>query len=300
MNTQALVELITDAVTDAVREALPKMVAAQLDARMSTLVLPSLEKTDQHVFGMQAHVQARIADMQADFAKRATAQADALTAAWETQVKALRESIVDQVGFAVSGLPSLPGPAGPPGPPGRDAVVTATAAVHWQPGTSYRAGTMVQHRNGLWFANADTSAEPGSGVDGYTLTFDGQELDGFETDATGMLVAVMRHASGRVTRKSTGFRPMAYLGVYDHETTYHRNDCVTASGSMWMCKADQVTGERPGTDNAARAWQLAVKCGRDGRDGAPGPRGERGEPGAAAAPAAAKAATGKKANGATA
>jgi hypothetical protein len=282
MNTQALVELITDAVTDAVREALPKMVAAQLDARMASLVMPSLEKVDQHVFQMQAHVQARIVDMQADFAKRGIDQCDALTSSWNRRVEALRESIADQVAQAVAAVPSHPGPAGPPGPPGE---VRALVAVHWQPGTTYRAGAVLMHRNGLWFANADSSAEPGSGVDGYTLMFDGQELDGFETDDTGALVAVLRYASGRVTRKPTGLRQLAYLGVYDHETTYHTNDVVTASGSMWICKAADTLGLRPGTDNAARAWQLAVKCGRDGRDGAPGPRGEPGAPGAAAAPA---------------
>jgi hypothetical protein len=297
MNTQALVELITDAVTDAVREALPKMVAAQLDARMAALVTPALEKVDQHVFGMQAHVQSRITDMQADFAQRAIAQADGLAASWERQVEALRGAIVDQVAQAVAAVPSHPGPAGPPGPPGADGVVRAVPAVHWQAGAQVRAGSVVMHRNGLWFANADTSAEPGSGVDGFTLMFDGQELDGFETDATGALVAVLRYASGRVTRKPTGLRQLAYLGVYDHETTYHTNDVVTASGSMWICKAADAVGLRPGTDNAARAWQLAVKCGRDGRDGRDGPQGPRGEPGPAAAPAPR---TAKQKNGAAA
>ena len=295
MNTQALVELITDAVTDAVREALPKMVAAQLDTRMSSLVTPALDKADQHVFSMQAHIQQRITEMQADFATRATAQADALNASWESQVRAMRESIVDQVAAAVASVPSPPAAVGPPGPPGRDGVVTAVHAVHWQPGATVRAGQVVMHRNGLWFANADTTLEPGTGVDGFTLMFDGQELDGFETDDAGALVAVMRYASGRVSRKSTGFRPMSYLGVYDHETSYHANDLVTANGCMWVCKAE-ATGQRPGTDNAARYWQLAVKCGRDGRDGAPGPRGEQGAPGAAA-PAPAKQAP-RKSNGA--
>jgi len=289
MKTQQLVDVVTDAVTDAVREVLPKMVAEQLDQLMKSLVMPALHRLDSEAEETRAHVQSRITDMQTDFATRGIAQADALTTSWQKQVDALTDSIVDRVADAMAGVSSQPGPAGPPGPPGRDGTVSAVHAVHWQPGTSYRAGTVVTHRNGLWFANVDTDAEPGTGAAGYTLMIDGQELDGFESDATGALVAVMRHASGRTTRKPTGFRPLAYQGVYDHETAYHRNDCVTASGSMWICKADDVTGERPGTDNAARSWQLAVKCGRDGRDGrdgAQGPRGERGEVGPQGAPAA--------------
>lgn len=366
MNTQALVELITDAVTDAVREALPRMVAQQLDARVAQIVTPALEKLDRAQTGVDARVQERITDLQADFATRGTAQCDALTASWQRQVEALNaslpravaqvldaqmaelvtpalgrmshaleavdarvqertttlqadfaarmvkaealaaswqlqvdglnEQIVERVAAAVAGIPSQAGPAGPPGPPGRDA--TMVSPVHWKADQTFRRGSVVQHRGGLWFANADTSAEPGTGVDGYALMFDGHELATYEYDERGYQLAIYRYASGREHRVATGFRPFRYAGVYDHATTYHLNDAVTASGCMWMCKAVHVTAMRPGTDEAARHWQLAVKSGRDGKDGAPGPKGDPGEQGppGVAAPRPTKG----KANGVTA
>lgn len=347
MNTQQLVELITDAVTDAVREALPRMVATQLDAVVAQVITPALAKLDRALDVMDARVQERITDMQADFATRAIAQADALTASWQRQADAVRdalpravaealdarvaqtitpalekldrvvdgvdarvqersaamqadftarmaqaetlaaswqrqvdglnEQIVERVAAAVAGIPSQAGAAGPPGPPGRDA--TMVSPVHWKTGQTFQRGSVVQHRGGLWFANVDTSAEPGTGVDGYGLMFDGHELAGYEYDERGYQVAIYRYASGREHRAATGFRPFRYAGVYDHATTYHLNDAVTANGCMWMCKAVHVTAVRPGTDEAARHWQLAVKSGRDGKDGAPGPKGDPGAQG---------------------
>jgi len=343
MNTQQLVELVTDAVVDAVREALPRMVATQVEAVVAATITPALLKLDHALAGVdirvenitdlqadfaartqalqegltsswqqradgiaatvaqqvdarvaqtvtpalakvqdtldrvEDRVQERITDMQADFATRGIAQCDALTDGWQRQVDALRESIVERVATAVAGIPSHVGPAGPPGPPGRDA--TMVQPVHWKADQQFQRGSVVQHRGGLWFANQDTSAEPGTGVDGYALMFDGHELATYEYDERGYQLAIYRHASGREHRVATGLRPFRYAGVYDHATTYHLNDAVTANGCMWMCKAVHVTASRPGTDEAARHWQLAVKSGRDGKDGAPGPAGPRGEPG---------------------
>ena len=425
MNTQQVVELVTDAVVDAVREALPRMVTAQLEARMAQLVTPALDKLDRALEGwdarmmerisamqadfatrtttqtealprmvgealdaraaqivapaldkidralegVHARVQERITDMQADFATRGIAQCDALTDSWQLQVEALRaslapavaealdarvaqlvtpaldklgraledvdarvqertatlqadfaarmvkaetlaaswqcqvdgldRSIVERVAAAVAGIPSQAGAAGPPGPPGapgRDA--TMVSPVHWKADQVFQRGAVVQHRGGLWFANQDSSAEPGTGVDGYALMFDGCEIATYEYDERGYQVANYRYASGRVNKVATGFRPFRYAGVYDHGTTYHLNDAVTASGCMWMCKAIHVSGAKPGTDEAARHWQLAVKSGRDGRDGAPGPKGDPGPPGPAG-PAAPRPNKGK-ANGVTA
>lgn len=277
MKTQGMVELVTDAVVDAVREAIPQLVSKALDTCMAQRVTPALEQLDRQIFGIQAHVQERITEMQCDFSKRCINQADALTTSWTHQVATLRGSIVDQVAQAVAGVTSPPGaagPPGPPGPPGRDGAITSP--VHWKPDTTFPRGAMVQHKNGLWYANTDTTAEPGTGVDGYLLMFDGHELSGYETDEAGYQVAVYRYASGLVRKVSTGMRPMGYAGVYDHETSYHLNDVVTCEGSMWVCRLPVTLGRRPRTDDGARAWQLAVKC---GRDGATGPRGERGEPG---------------------
>lgn len=294
MKTQQLAEIITDAVTDAVREALPGLVKAQLDAALVHQLTPALTGTERALDALDAKVHERITDMQADFATRAIAQADALTTSWERQVAQLGETIVGQVAQAVAGVTSPPGAAGPPGPPGpagRDGA-TLLAPVHWKAATVFTRGALVHHRSGLWQAHQDTAAEPGSGGDGYTLVMDGHEPPTFEMDGDGYLVAVIRYASGYEQRAPTGFRPLAYVGVYDHSTSYHCNDVVTANGSMWVCKAVRSVGFRPGTDEGARSWQLAVKSGRDGRDGMQGlrgERGERGEPGPAGATRAPKA-----------
>lgn len=297
MKTQAVVELITDAVTDAVREALPRMIADALDKRVAEVISPEVERVASAAAELAERVHERITAAEADFATRATAQADALTNSWQAQATGLRETIAEQVSRAVSGVPSLPGPCGPPGPPGRDA--TFTPPVHWQPETNFTRGSVVMHRGGLWFANQDTAAAPGSGVDGYSLMFDGQLRSGTEYDARGFRVEVYRYASGKVERVETGERPFKYCGVFDLQTNYFLNDCVTANGSMWMHKATESLGLRPGTDEGRDAWQLTVKSGRDGRDGAPGPQGPKGEPGEQGPPGAgAKSATKQKANGA--
>jgi len=284
MNTQQLVEIITDAVTDAVREALPQMIAKQLEALTAQAIAPALAKLDHALDGTAREVQEKITSMQADFAARGIAQAEALTASWERQVVALNAIIVEQVGTAVASVPSHAGAVGPPGPPGRDA--TFIPPVHWKADTNYSRGSVVIHGAGLWFANQESRAEPGSGGDGFTLMVDGHELASFECDGRGFLCAVLRYASGKVRTVETGFRPFRYAGVYDHATTYHLNDAVTQQGSMWMCKAVHTTGARPGTDEGARHWQLAVKAGRDGRDGLPGAKGERGDRGDAGPPGA--------------
>jgi collagen type III alpha len=62
-----------------------------------------------------------------------------------------------------------------------------------------------------------------------------------------------------------------------------RGDCVTFSGSVWIANAE--TTARPGTEQGAATWTLAVKRGDKGPTGpagprgAPGARGEQGMPG---------------------
>jgi hypothetical protein len=54
-----------------------------------------------------------------------------------------------------------------------------------------------------------------------------------------------------------------YRGIWSETETYKAGHFVTDRGSVWACRAQVVTGERPG---ASVAWQLAVKRGADGRD----------------------------------
>lgn len=57
-------------------------------------------------------------------------------------------------------------------------------------------------------------------------------------------------------------RGLSYRGVHAPGQVYRVNDVVTHAGSMWACRAD--TSDVPG--EGSKAWQLAVKRGRDGKD----------------------------------
>jgi hypothetical protein len=62
-------------------------------------------------------------------------------------------------------------------------------------------------------------------------------------------------------------RPQAlkYCGTWTAEAPVHQQgDCVTEKGHVWIAVTD--TRGRPGED---RAWQLAVRAGRDGKDAKP-------------------------------
>jgi len=168
---------------------------------------------------------------------------------------------------------------GPPGPPGRDG--TLAPSIHWKEGLHVAAGACVQHRGGLWFANADSDVEPGAACSGYSLLLDGCEPSTIEPDERGFLFVVYRFASGLEKRLPLNYRPMQDAGVWDADRDYLPNDFVSYGGSLWIARVGHFA-RRPGTDTGGAAWRLAVKCGKDGKDGEPGPQGpagERGPPG---------------------
>lgn len=94
MNSQQLVEIITDAVMGSVRERLPQLIALQVDTRLAQCATPALDRMDGQLADVRAHVQDRITNLQADFAARGIAHADALTASWQQQVDARVAQIV--------------------------------------------------------------------------------------------------------------------------------------------------------------------------------------------------------------
>jgi hypothetical protein len=51
---------------------------------------------------------------------------------------------------------------------------------------------------------------------------------------------------------------LRYLGIWDPSRPYDRDDGVTVRGSLWIATAPS-RGTRPGTDEAATVWKLAVK-----------------------------------------
>lgn len=211
-----------------------------------------------------------------------------LTAFRAEQESVSREQISAEVRAAVAALALPAGPPGEPGAPGRDgkdgAEPKIAPPVQWTAGIRYARGSLLQHRGGLWFANVETSVEPGEPLSGCALVVDGCEPIRCEADEAGALSLVFRYASGIEKAIALGFRPFAYCGVYDEARQYMPNDLVTCEGSMWIARRDAL-GTRPGTEAGALIWTLVVKRGKDGRDGPAGPRGERGEAGAAGAPA---------------
>ena len=76
-----------------------------------------------------------------------------------------------------------------------------------------------------------------------------------------------------------------YRDVWEDGKTYERGDQVTCGGSSWIAK--EQTSAKPGDPGvASRAWQLAVKAGREGKEGRPGPAGPQGPKGDKGGPAA--------------
>ena len=143
---------------------------------------------------------------------------------------------------------------GPAGPPGKDGGFSS--ALHWKAGWRVTAGTCVQHKGGLWFANADSDVEPGAACSGYTLMLDGCEPSFVEPDERGYLALVFKFASGLEKKIPLNFRPMQYAGIWDCERDYLPGDMLTCEGSMWLARSPNF-GARPGTDKGAACWQLA-------------------------------------------
>lgn len=66
--------------------------------------------------------------------------------------------------------------------------------------------------------------------------------------------------------KSIKIPTLIYHGVYDETKTYEKGDCITYSGSLWVCKKDNENSIKPGTEDGAEYWQLAVKKGSDAKN----------------------------------
>jgi len=70
-----------------------------------------------------------------------------------------------------------------------------------------------------------------------------------------------------------------YRGVYVAGKAYERGDSVTFGGNQWI--AHEATTTKPAE---GKAWQLAVRAGRDGREGKSGPEGKQGPQGPGGVP----------------
>lgn len=178
----------------------------------------------------------------------------------------LRRTVAATITDALADLPPPAqgerGECGPPGRDGRDA--TITAPVPYVPGRVFARGSMVLHRGGVWYANADTDVEPGAPHSGYALVLDAVTPTEVVADERGYLTLILEHASGVRRAVPLGFRPLTYQDVYEPERDYEPNDAVTINGSLYIARAPS-RGVRPGIAEAQGFWTLAVKAGKSAR-----------------------------------
>lgn len=282
-------ELIGDAVIDAVKAALPALileaVQKNLEAAVATTARATIIEYERRIVSeavaatMQAH-ETRIGEFRRfdetvlatmrEELNRLRVEFDDGLAKHYTETR--RELAHDTAQTIASAL--MDRRDGLQGPPGRDG--SFAAVTQWKAGAHVAGGSCVQHKGGLWFANAASDIEPGAPCSGFTLMLDGCEPSFAEADERGFIAIVFKYASGLEKKIPLNFRPMQYAGIYEGERDYLPGDMVTCEGSMWLARTSHF-GARPGTDKGGAAWQLVVKRGKDGADGEQGPQGPPGQ-----------------------
>jgi hypothetical protein len=127
----------------------------------------------------------------------------------------------------------------------------------------YSAGCTVRHRNGIFHAVRDTEGEPGVDPDGswLPLVVGIASIDAL-IDGRTMSLVVSGSDGLRASLKHDLPIPI-YRGVWDEARDYTAHDMVTQKGAIWHAHSDSK-GLRPGTDEGAAAWKLAVKNGEKG------------------------------------
>ncbi len=224
------------------------------------------------------------------------AAVDRATAPLVTRILSLesRQLVVGPAGErGLTGEPGTPGLKGDPGAPG----VSGERGEKGEPGVPGAAGergpegpTGRDGRDGLPGKDGSSGRDgaPGEkGLDGRDGKdgVDGLGFDDLEAEFDGDRTLTLRFAKGeRVKTVDCRLAVPLYRGVFEEGQSYVKGDVVTYAGSAWIAKAP--TTAKPGlAEESSRAWQLAVKAGRDGREGKPGergdvgPKGEKGEPG---------------------
>jgi Collagen triple helix repeat (20 copies) len=190
---------------------------------------------------------------------------------------------------------SVPGPAGPIGPrgdpgergelgpAGRDGVAGRDGPIgpRGDPGERGERGDVGpvgpegvgrDGRDGLTGPPGRDGAAGRDGLDG--LGFDDMTL---EHDGERTFTWVWTQGDRRKTSRVVLPVPL-YRGVWEDGRLYARGDAVTHDGSAWIALTETTARPDEPADGQPRAWQLAIKRGREGK---PGPRGLQGEPGRA-------------------
>ena len=159
-----------------------------------------------------------------------------------------------------SGIDGRDGKDGRDGRDGADGVFKAP--VMWQQG-KHASGTLATHKNGLWYCNTDTDAEPGekhwnllsAGITNVTFRKVGDR--GIECRSV--------LTDGSTATNVVEFPVPIYRGTFDENGAYEQGDMVTQSGSVWHADKDKLS--RPSMVDSG--WKLAVKRGSDGKDAKP-------------------------------
>jgi len=174
------------------------------------------------------------------------------------------------------------GPQGTPGqqgPIGKDGVSLAGAVIDHDgrlvvtlsDGTARELGRVV----GKDGADGRHGVDGKDGRDGISLGLEHLQPQGDYDPETKTLT--MTFTDGTITKQVRwdGVPFVVYRGVYEDGKQYRAGDVVTWGGSGWVAKQD--TAAKPGLSTPeSRAWQLAIKAGRDGKQGPQGPQGEPG------------------------
>ncbi len=205
-----------------------------------------------------AEVEALIAKALPDIvAKAVEALVDKQMALIRVNAKEAIEKAIKAIPEPKRGDPGEPGRDGRDGPPGRDAIhLDILPAI--DPEVVYRRGTWATHKGGLWRAFEKTAGMKGweCVVDG----FDGADI-AYGEDVRSCTVKLLR-SSGVMTEKSFQLPSIVHRGVWKQQA-YTTGDTVMKDGHLWMARADADEADVPGE---SKAWQLAVRRGRDGRD----------------------------------
>lgn len=167
------------------------------------------------------------------------------------------------------------GPAGAAGAPGRDGVHGGPGekGIDGKDGRDGRDG-----KDGIHGKDGAPGPAGQKGIDGQNGRdgVDGFSLEDFVVEFDGERQFTFGFKRGEMVKTFVFTVPaLLYRGVFEDGRTYEKGDVVTWGGHAWIAK--ESTAGKPGvTSEASRAWQLAVKAGREGREGKAGPTGPQG------------------------
>ena len=236
-------------------EAVARALPAHVERLAGALIERALGPIIEHVAQLTAEL-AAVREEAAGCVRRSSIEAT---------LEELRQTIATTLTAVVAEARGAPGEQGERGAPGRDGRdATLTPPIPYVAGRVYARGSLVIHRGGVWYANADSEVEPGAAHSGFSLVLDAVTPTRIAPDAHGFLQLELEHASGLTRTLPLGYRPLTYQGVWECECDYELNDAATINGSLYIARQFS-RGMRPGIAESEGYWTLAVKAGKPAR-----------------------------------